>query len=180
MTLSNCHFQNGMLKVLSTPSSLNWRSIILRYIGDYLGLFQKGNDLFYSRITLNFISIQRFPFNTKTLLGYMVAVVIGSVQTICATSTFANVISMGIGMYLITGAIKYVEKNLNGINNRFNKRNECRLELLAAFANFIQMHSYCKKLSMSFDHGHKWTLFCKFTLNIQALRLRINFALFLD
>lgn len=157
MIFSSCHFQCGMFTVL--------------LLSQFFFCYE------ISPVRL----FRRFPFNTKTLIGYLIAVTIEFILAIHGFFIMANVSTFGMAAYFFTvAAIKDIERNLIKFNEctRLKRRNcpkttknhtntkknlgktksnnirtriENQMKLLKFLSNFIQLHSNTVQLSTIFE-----------------------------
>lgn len=134
-------------------------------------------SIFFCYEILPVCLFRRFPFNTKTLIGYLIAVTIEFILAIHGFFIMANVSTFGMAAYFFTvAAIKDIERNLIKFNectrlkrvnfsktiknhtntkktlgktksNNIRTRIENQMKLLNFLSNFIQLHSNTVQLS---------------------------------
>lgn len=93
------------------------------------------------------IPFSRFPFNTKNLLGYLIAIIIQFVQITCSLFVIVNLAGFGIGTFVVLAVInKNIKSHLNVVDKRI-ETNENHLELLQLIADFVRLHSNTIELS---------------------------------
>lgn len=96
-----------------------------------------------------YISNQRFPFDTKNLMGYLVAVVLEYLANVHLYCFVANLAASGIGGVLftlsMTGGLKH---HFNSIQKTL-KTGGSQVAMYEKICHCVQSHSNIKQLSKS-------------------------------
>lgn len=147
----NCLFQCGTFEVLCFIQDFN-------YIFDNDGSFS------------------RFPFDTKNLIVYLIAV---SLQYLLIALNFcyaASTLSLGIGSYLFMNSTIENNKGILISINRIAQAKKSRSQMLKQLSKFIKFHSISKKLNLT-----KALIFNKFIIGFYSFSdLFVIFRLFFN
>lgn len=109
------------------------------------------------------LHLYRIPFDTKNLVGYLIAVTIQFIQTTTNCFNNANLLSLGTGAFwLLVTATEYIKYDLSEFNkyNR-NIKGKGKLNQLKMFCESVQLYSNIKKLIINFIYTLR-NLFCYF------------------
>lgn len=99
----------------------------------------------------------RFPFDWENPFGYLNAVMLEYLFTICIASFIGSLAILGISSYLLGIAIvKDMKYNLYLMNDNAKIKAK-RLITVEQFSDFIKLHSMAKKLSGNFHNPLKFT-----------------------
>lgn len=107
------------------------------------------------------MTIQRFPFDSKTPIGYMVSFVLEYLMLMYVSYAVACILSIGFGAYsFIIAMTEDIKINVN-ITNDDIKIKKNRSKIVEQISDFIEIHSNAKQLSELMMSKPKFVLFLR-------------------
>ena len=90
-----------------------------------------------------------FPFDSKNLIGYLIAVALEYLSDLHICFFVASIFSLAVGGFIFTFSMtEDIKNNLNSINQNI-ETDGTRSEFYKKFSRFVQLHSNAQQLSGS-------------------------------
>ena len=89
----------------------------------------------------------RFPFNTKSPIGYCIAIVLQYALIAYNFFLLASMVSLGVGAYLFTISMaEYIKDILNSINERAMQEDEDQMkDIVGKLSDFTEIYTILKE-----------------------------------